>query len=301
MATIVVPLQPPPRFRLHPPGVTGLHWPELFAEAGLNQNEPAEETRHAKLLRVARSLLNPPDDFILVWQFLDRIGCVWMDGGKCDGVDAEVLSAALGVPVFQGRGDVFAGEEGGLCMLEEQECHGMVCDLGQTLLKISWTGRRWIFPRDVAAMPHHLGTGKHAVKQKGAQRRVLRRFIADSLRTALTEAGAGDPQGVIFALPSVLDKWGQPLGSSYIGMRMDTQLVTDALELAGLPDIPHWLVNDAELAATSAIFDERVIACGGKALVFTLGTAVGCALADPLAAALHFCDTGPATDNAMQS
>ena len=72
------------------------------------------------------------------------------------------------------------------------------------------------------------------------------------------------------------------------GMSMDTQLVTDALELAGLPEIPHWLLNDAELAATSAIFDERVIVCGGKALVFTLGTAVGCALADPMAAALHF-------------
>ncbi len=89
-----------------------------------------------------------------------------------------------------------------------------------------------------------------------------------------------------------MDKWGQPLGSSYIGMRMDTQLVTDALDLAGLPEIPHWLLNDAELAATSAIFDERVIACGGKALVFTLGTAVGCALADPMAAALHFMEAG---------
>jgi predicted NBD/HSP70 family sugar kinase len=86
----------------------------------------------------------------------------------------------------------------------------------------------------------------------------------------------------------MLDEWGRPAGSSYAGMKMDTQTIPDALRLAGLPDTPIWILNDAELAAASAIFDERVIRCGGKALVFTLGTAVGCAIADPLAAALHF-------------
>lgn len=40
-----------------------------------------------------------------------------------------------------------------------------------------------------------------------------------------------------------------------------------------------------------AMLDERVIQ-HGKALVFTVGTALGCALADPLAAARHFMAAG---------
>jgi hypothetical protein len=143
----------------------------------------------------------------------------------------------------------------------------------------------------VAALALYGGTGIHSIEEKGAQRRVLRKFIGDALRSVISEAVAGEPEGVVFALPCALDKWGRPEGSSYIGMSMDTQLVTDALELAGLADLRHWLVNDAELVAASAIFDERVIGCGGKALVFSLGTAVGCALADPVAAALHFAKT----------
>ena len=261
----------------------------MFEHAGLSMEGPAGESRTATLLRLARPLLEPPEQMILAWHFLDDIRCLWLAGGNLDGVDDAEVSQALGVPVLRGEGGMYAGEEGGLAMLEELDCErGIVCDLGQTMFKVSWAGRRWAFARDLAALPLYGGTGAHTIMEKGEQRCVLRRFIAGSLRAVVSEAADGAPEGVIFALPSALDKWGQPAGSSYIGMSMDTQLVTDALELAGLPDIPHWLLNDAELAATSAIFDERVIACGGKALVFTLGTAVGCALADPLAAALHF-------------
>lgn len=295
------PLQPAHRYRLLSPGVTGLHLPAIFDRAGLDMSGPAEESSHRTLLRLADVLLHPPPDMILAWDYLDGISCVWVAGGNTAGFPAGDCATALGVPVFCGGG-VFAGEEGGLAMLEELELPtGMICDLGQSLLKITWHGQRHVFPRDTGLLPNGGGMGAHTLKEKSAQRRALRRFLADSIRGIVAEGACGKPQGVIFALPSVLDKWGQPFGSSYIGMRMDTQLVTDALELAGLPDIPHWLLNDAELAATSAIFDERVIACGGKALVFTLGTAMGCALADPLAAALHFYDSATAVDCAGPS
>lgn len=284
----LVRLQPETRFRLMPPGVTGLHLPAMFEHAGIRMEGPAGESFTATLLRLSRPLLDPPGEFILAWHFLDDVCGVCLDGGNAEQVDAESLTAELGLPVIRGGGGMYAGEEGGLAMLEELECRGMVCDLGQTMFKVSWADRRWAFRRDASVLPLYGGTGAHSISEKGAQRRELRRFIADSLRSVLAEAGAGLPEGVIFALPSVMDKWGQPVGSSYIGMNMDTQLVTDALELAGLPNVSHWLLNDAELAAASALFDERVIACGGKALVFTLGSAVGCALADPLAAALHF-------------
>ena len=288
MAVATVRLQPEHRFRLQPPGVTPLWMEEMLKHCGPEIMRAPGESLTATLLRLARPLLEPPEEMILAWHFLDNVRCLWLAGGNLDGVDDAEVSQALGLPVVRGEGGMYAGEEGGLTMLEELECgRGMVCDLGQTIFKVSWAGRRWAFARDVAALPLY-GTGAHTIPEKGIQRRVLRRFIAGSLRAVVSEAAEGAPEGVIFALPSAMDKWGQPAGSSYIGMSMDTQLVTDALELAGLPGIPHWLLNDAELAATSAIFDERVIQCGGKALVFTLGTAVGCALADPLAAALHF-------------
>ena len=283
----VATLQPAARARLFPPGVQGLHIRAMFEAAGISMTGPAEESLNTSLLRLAGMLLDPPDELILVWHFLDGVRCVWLDGGSLKDVDFGNVAEELRIPVFNGGGGMFAGEEGGLAMLEELECaQGMVCDLGQTMLKVSRAGRRWFFERDVTALPLYGGTGAHTIGEKGAQRRELRRFIAQSLRTVFSDAPAA-PGGVIFALPSVLDKWGQPAGSSYIGMSMDTQLVTDSLELAGLPDVPHWLLNDAELTAASAIFDERVIH-HGKALVLTMGTAVGCALADPLAAARHF-------------
>ena len=285
-------LQPEHRFRLHPPGVIPLWLEEMLRRCGQEFMHAPGEDRTATLLRLARPLLSPPEEMILAWHFLDDVRCLWLAGGNMEDVDDEGVSRALGLPVLRGEGGMYAGEEGGLAMLEELECRGMVCDLGQTMFKVSWAERRWAFPRNARELPYCTDPGEQTIEQKGAQRRVLRRFITDSLRTVLAEADAGPPEGVVFAQPSALDKWGQPLGSSYIGMRMDTQLVTDALDLAGLPEIPHWLLNDAELAATSAIFDERVIACGGKALVFTLGTAVGCALADPMAAARHFMAAG---------
>jgi hypothetical protein len=302
MAPVTIPLQPAHRHRLLPPGVTGLHLPAMFEQAGVSLDGPTEERRHDTLLRFAGVLLNPPDAMTFAWHFLDGVRCLWLAGGNRDGVEADRLAAEFDVPVFFPADGAFAVEEGGLAMLEELNCEpGMVCDLGQTMFKVSWMDRRRAFARDLLHLPFYSGPGVHSIADKGYQRRVLRRFVAESVRAVVNEAGEGEPQGVVFALPSALDKWGQPAGSSYIGMSMDTQLVTDALELAGLPDIPHWLLNDAELAAASAVFDERVIACGGKALVFTLGTAVGCALADPLAAALHFCDTGKEGDSAVQS
>jgi hypothetical protein len=76
-----------------------------------------------------------------------------------------------------------------------------------------------------------------------------------------------------------LDKWGQPLGSSYIGMTNDTQLLPDALEIAGWQAGNIYLLNDAELTAVSALSDERVHDAM-MVLVVTLGFAIGTAALD---------------------
>jgi hypothetical protein len=156
----------------------------------------------------------------------------------------------------------------------------MVCDLGQTSLKISWSARRWIFPRDVLALP--IKGGGECIQTKGENRRQLRKFIAECLRHVVEESNIGFPEKVVFALPSALDKFGQPAGSSYIGMKDDTQLVPDALELAGFSGGTIVLVNDAILVALSVLQDDRVIEFS-QVLVITLGHAVGTVILDPLA------------------
>jgi len=288
MTVASIRLQPGHRYRLLPPGVSALHLEEMLRHCGKQIMRLPGEDRTATLLRLARPLLPPPEERTPAGRCLEAVRGLWLAGGGSEAVDVARVSQELGLPVRRGAGGIFAGEEGGLAMLDELECRGLVCDLGQTMFKVSWAERRWAFRRDVSVLPHSRDIPEQSIALHGAQRRALRRFISESLRTVLAAADAGLPEGVVFALPSALDKWGQPAGSSYIGMHMDTQLVTHALALAGLPDLPHWLLNDAELAATSAIFDAHVVAGGGQALVFTLGTAVGCALADPLAAALHF-------------
>jgi predicted NBD/HSP70 family sugar kinase len=60
-------------------------------------------------------------------------------------------------------------------------------------------------------------------------------------------------------------------------MRGDRTLLPDALAMAGLPDLPLFVLNDAELAAFSARADPR-LAQYRKVLVLTLGFGLGAAL-----------------------
>jgi hypothetical protein len=283
----LIPLQPAHLHRLCVPGVRALPLGALLEEAGESSKYRPGESADEFILRLASPLLRPPDELLFSWMDTAACGVLWLGGGALPLANLSWLADRLEVEVFRSPDGPFAAESGGQVMLEVLGSRrGMVVDLGQTALKISWAGARRAFPRDLELLPRERGT--QSIARKGAQRRALRTFIAEALRATLAETRRGAPDTILFALPSMLDDYARPAGSSYIGMSMDTQLVTHALELAGLPDVPHYLLNDAELAAASALFDERVIACGGKALVFTLGTAVGCAIADPLAAALHF-------------
>jgi len=65
----------------------------------------------------------------------------------------------------------------------------------------------------------------------------------------------------------------------------------EAMELAGLAGVPLFVLNDAELAALSALTDPR-LAGFRKVLVLTLGFGIGAAL-------IHRGErTGPGTKNA---
>lgn len=165
----------------------------------------------------------------------------------------------------------FAGEAGGNFLLGEYGLRGWILDLGQSALKISTVGHQQTWPRDLTRLPIR---ENGASSLESAQRAELRHFLAEAL---LTFRYTVDhlPEGLVCALPSRLDDAGVPEGSSYIGMGGDANLLPEALALAGLGQTQLLVLNDAELAATSAQLDPQV---QGRTLVLTLGFGVGAAL-----------------------
>ena len=196
---------------------------------------------------------------------------LWLGGGGCDAALRKMLRDSP-YPVHFAEAEAFAGECGGLALLAQQGCAGCVVDLGQTQLKISTREKRWTFARDFKALPVR---DDDADYDHAAQRLRLREFIASSLR----ECGV-QPEAVVFALPARLGDDGKPEGSSYAGMRGDARLVPDALALAGLAPRIVFVLNDAELAALSALADVRV-SPAKRTLVLTLGFGLGAALLLP--------------------
>lgn len=165
----------------------------------------------------------------------------------------------------------FAGEDGGNFLLSQHNLTGWILDLGQSALKISAAGQQHTWPRDLTRLPIR---GSEASTSECAQRAELRHFLADALR-ACSQIVDHLPEGLVCALPSRLDDAGVPEGSSYIGMGGDATLLPEALALAGFSQTRLLVLNDAELAATSAKLDPRV---NGHTLVLTLGFGVGAAL-----------------------
>lgn len=165
----------------------------------------------------------------------------------------------------------FAGEAGGNFLLGQHDLTGWILDLGQSALKISAAGQQHTWPRDLTRLPIR---GNGASASECGQRAELRHFLADALR-ACSQIVDHLPEGLVCALPSRLDDAGVPEGSSYIGMGSDATLLPEALALAGFGPTQILVLNDAELAATSAKLDPRV---NGRTLVLTLGFGVGAAL-----------------------
>jgi len=198
---------------------------------------------------------------------------VYLTGGRTADPQLRAELSKLPCAVLFSEEPVFAGEKGGFELLRARGLSGWVADLGKSQLKLSAPGWRWSFPRDWARLRSSSDIGLQEVP---AQRRRLREFIALKLQAALVESSLS-PQALVFALPSRLDDDGTPGVSSYAGMQGDRTLVRDAADLAGLPGLPLFVLNDAELAALSARSDAR-LAGFGKVLVLTLGFGIGAAL-----------------------
>jgi hypothetical protein len=198
---------------------------------------------------------------------------VYLDGGRSNDREIREGLAGLDCEVISGTGGVFAGLSGGFELLRARERSGWVLDLGQSQLKLASPTHAWTWPRDSARLLEASHTSASALP---AQRRRLKEFIALKLQLAIAEVRE-IPQTLVAALPSRLAGDGTPLYGTYAGLRGYRNLIPDALEQAGLRDVPVFVLNDAELAAHSARLDPR-LANYRKVLVLTLGFGIGAAL-----------------------
>ncbi len=205
---------------------------------------------------------------------------VFVTGGRSKDLAVRAELSRLSCPVVFGEDPVFGGECGGFAILQARHLSGWVLDLGKSQFKLSAPGLRWIFPRDWKRFPP---AGQVSARDIPAQRRRIREFIALKLRRALVETSQ-PAQAIVFGLHARLSDDGTPAGSSYAGVRGDRNLVRDAVDLAGLENLPVLVINDAELAAWS-VFLDATLSPFGKVLVLTLGFGIGAAVVQRLPSA----------------
>jgi hypothetical protein len=255
--------------RLRPPGVTPLEiWDlevrgdTLFAardepDFGARLAEGIEAIRRGEA--ITRSRITLPD----ACQAIDTI---FAAGG---GVSASVEAALRGIGLELHRGDAFAGETGGLDLLDAIGARsGLVVDVGQSAIKISSRSGRARIPRDFERLPVTRPLG-----DRGDPRDPFRDFVAGAVISAMRDFGEAD--ALVLALPAELDDAGCPEGSSYPGLQGDRDVAAEVAARAGIPGARVILLNDAELAALSA---KRVVPARSTALVLTIGFGIGGAL-----------------------
>jgi hypothetical protein len=200
---------------------------------------------------------------------------VLLTGGRVANPAWRGQLSGLPFPVLFAEDPVHAGTRGGLDWLRTRALAGWVADLGSSQLKLAAPERQWVFPRDWTRLRP---AGHVSPLQMPAQSRRLREFIAGALLSAMVESPQGPP-ALLFAFPARVADDGTPSTSSYAGMRNDRKLLPEVMERAGVPHIPLYVINDAELAALGAL-SYKPLAAFGKILVLTLGYGIGAALID---------------------
>jgi hypothetical protein len=262
--------------RVSHPEITPLEFSDLGLNGARLRRRTADGCFSLSLRRVIEVLTADPDARSAdhpAAEFLVGIEAVFLTGGRIENAVLRERSSRLFQPMIFGEESVFDGVEGGLEFLRARGLSGWVGDLGKSQLKLAAPERRWTFPRDWERLRP---ADDVPTVEIPTQRRRLREFIAFKLQIAMAEYGER-PRALVFALPTKLAGDGTPHTSNYPGMRGDRTLLPDALAMAGLPDLPLFVLNDAELAAFSARADPR-LAQYRKVLVLTLGFGLGAAL-----------------------
>jgi hypothetical protein len=183
-----------------------------------------------------------------------------------DGFAARLRDSA-GVPLQVCDDGAFVGERGGRALLGHP-ARGLVADVGQTAIKLSSSERRLLRARDASLLPLELVDPGGAPPRPEPQR--LSR-AAEFIGAAIAELGAPGDRWVL-ALPCPLDDACVPGPCSY-GWQDEARLVPAIVERSRLAPCEVLVLNDAELAAETALLD-----CRPPLLVLTLGFGPGAAL-----------------------
>lgn len=192
------------------------------------------------------------------------IGRVVLVGGAA----GDIAWASERVPGECAQDGEHVAERAGLAILAQLDRRGLVVDLGQSRLKIGADTRRWVLPRDFAAIP----VSPRPIDDRG--RAALVRFVAGALRTA---ADVAPPEAIVLAMPCEIADDGA-LGTCSYPWQAGEAIVPEFLAAAGLAGVPTFICNDAELAAIGVAARAPVAA---TTLVLTIGFGVGGALVRP--------------------
>jgi hypothetical protein len=161
----------------------------------------------------------------------------------------------------------FVGERGGNALLGDGGS-GVVVDVGQTAIKLSARGRRLVRARDLELLPLEL-IDPGGAPPRPEPRRLER--AAAFIGGAIGELGARGDR-VVLALPCPVDDACVPGPCTY-GWQGEAALVPAILERSKLAPREVLVLNDAELAAETALLDHPA-----PLLVLTLGFGPGAAL-----------------------
>jgi len=190
---------------------------------------------------------------------------------------AQELRERAELPLELSADGCFAGERGGLALLRaSSEADGIVVDVGQTALKASCRGHRLVRERDLGALPLELidPAGAPPLPEPHRLQRAAA-FIGDAI-AEVAERTVIDGGGLVLALPCPLDDACVPGPCTY-GWQGEARLVPAILERSGLHFRDVFVLNDAELAAETALA-LRPPRAGERVFVLTLGFGPGGAL-----------------------
>lgn len=260
--------------RLHPPGILPLELWDLLMPDGSILWHHMQSPRFGEMLREVISQVwhgtAATHSEGQVSATISGFHTLHLTGGGAHAV-LEIMKLGPWAETTISRETAFGAAAGGQVLLAGHDLSGWVLDVGQSGLKLCDGTVRLHRPRDWIRLPLR----DDAVAMDANQQRAELRLCLAALLVEMHQSAGVWPHGLIAALPSRLNDQGVPEDSSYIGMRGDASLVPDAMKLAAMPDVPLFVLNDAELAAVSARHEFDLIK---PALVLTIGFGVGGAL-----------------------
>ncbi len=202
----------------------------------------------------------------------ESFDAIYVGGGGAENEAIIHSLKHLPVPVLVAEDPVFSGTPGGNRLLDDRKLYGLIVDIGQTQIKISSPDNRHTIKRDFDSLP--IRNDVSTLPQEEQLKRFYQ-FVGKSIAESISINKK--PEGIVLALPCWISADGVLGGSSYTGMKENTELIDQILKHAGLSETSVLLINDAELTSYSACLD-KTLEDYKKVLVITLGFGVGAAV-----------------------